>query len=131
MFNDFIMPRFSDTDALGHISNTALPHWFESSRHHIFKIFSADLDVNNWPLILAKVEIDFHAQLYYGEEVDVRTFISHVGNSSFVVYQQAWQKGIKCATGKATMVHFCYKTQKSKAIIGEVKERLLQHMYSE
>ncbi|MCJ8299448.1 MAG: hypothetical protein MJK13_11020 [Pseudomonadales bacterium] len=53
MFTNTISPRFLETDALGHINNTVLPMWFEASRDPVFKIFSPELDVNNWKLILA------------------------------------------------------------------------------
>ena len=32
MFHHEIEPRFNDTDALGHISNTAFPAWFEQAQ---------------------------------------------------------------------------------------------------
>ena len=32
MFIEKVMPRFSETDVLGHINNTALPIWFEAAR---------------------------------------------------------------------------------------------------
>ena len=65
MFSESIKPRFSETDALGHISNTAIPVWFEGARDPVFKILSPSLDLQKWPVILAKTEIEFHAQLFY------------------------------------------------------------------
>ena len=44
MLVDTITPRFCDTDALGHISNTTLPVWFEGARDPIFRWFTPDLD---------------------------------------------------------------------------------------
>lgn len=29
MFTHYLTPRLNETDALGHISNTRLPSWFE------------------------------------------------------------------------------------------------------
>ncbi|WP_371373964.1 acyl-CoA thioesterase [Thalassotalea aquiviva] len=127
MFKQIITPRFSDTDALGHINNTLLPVWFEGARTPIFKLFSPDLDLTNWPLILAKMEVEFHAQLYLQHDIEIRTYISHMGNSSFTVHQQAWQQGQKCASGNAVMVHFSYQKQGSVAIPESVKTELQQH----
>jgi len=122
-----IKPRFSETDALGHINNTVVAQWFEGARDPIFKWFTPDLSLNNWQLILAKTIVEFHAELQYGECVEIKTYISRIGNSSFDVYQEAWQQGIKCASGTAVMVNFDYQTKKSKKIIEAVVEKMQSH----
>lgn len=129
MFSEIIKPRFSDTDALGHIGNTAIPVWFEGARDPVFKILSPALDLQKWPVILAKTEIEFHAQLFYGQTIEVRTYLSKLGNASFHVYQEIWQHEVKCASGTATMVYFCYDTQKSKPIPDEIRSKLAEHLY--
>lgn len=129
MFSEVITPRFSDTDALGHINNTKVPIWFEGARNPIFKIFTSELSTESWPLILAKIDVEFHQQMFYQQELEVRTYIGRVGNSSFTVYQEIWQQGQKCTSGTAVMVHFDYKTQKSAAIPAEIKAELEQHLF--
>ncbi|MBC7185133.1 MAG: acyl-CoA thioesterase, partial [Marinobacter sp.] len=62
MFHLELEPRFSDTDALGHISNTTLPVWFEQARTPVFRIFHPTLEADTWPLIIARLEIDLMAQ---------------------------------------------------------------------
>jgi len=127
MFSTEFPVRFYETDALQHVSNTVLVGWFESAREPIFKLFNPELDLQNWPLILASYKVDFLAQLFYGHPVEIRTYIGRLGNSSFDVCQEVWQKGSKCAAGTTTMVHFDYQTQKSVAIPDPVKALLLQH----
>lgn len=129
MFSEIIKPRFSDTDALGHISNTTIPVWFEGARDPVFKILSPTLNLQQWPMILAKTEIEFHGQLFYGKEIEVRTYLSKIGNSSFNVYQEIWQQQTKCASGTATMVYFCYESQKSKPIPDGIRAQLAEHLY--
>ena len=41
-------------------------------------------------LILARIEVDFVAQIYYGKDVTVKPVLK-IGNSSFVVWHEAWQ----------------------------------------
>ena len=43
MFKTMITPRMGDTDAMRHITNTALPVWFEIARTELFKIFNPKL----------------------------------------------------------------------------------------
>jgi acyl-CoA thioester hydrolase len=130
MFSEIIVPRFSDTDALGHINNTLLPVWFEGARDPVFKIFMPTLDTSDWRLILAKIDVEFHAQLFYGHQIEVRTYISRIGGSSFDIYQEAWQKNTKCASGTAVMVHFCFKDQSSAKIPDSIKEIMLKHAFN-
>ena len=128
MFKEHIKVRFCETDALRHVSNTALAGWFESAREPIFKLFLPSLDVTQWPLILARYSIDFKAQLYYGTEVEVRTEVARIGNSSFELRQQIWQSDTLCAEGMCTMVHFDHTSQRSEPIPEAIKARLCEHL---
>jgi acyl-CoA thioester hydrolase len=128
MLITLIEPRFSDTDALGHISNTAFPVWFEESRVKIFKVFHPTLDVKTWPLIIARTEIDFLAQSYWGSEVTVKTYISKLGNSSCTILHEAWQKNKMVAKGLAIMIYFDYKLNQSVTIPHDIREQLTVYM---
>ncbi len=127
MFSEIITPRFSDTDALGHINNTMVPVWFEGARDPIFRLFSPELNLKAWPLILAKIDVSYHAQMFYGQTIEVKTYISRIGGASFDVYQELWQNEKKCASGTAIMVYFCYEKQSSKKIPPQIKEILEKH----
>jgi len=127
MFSEKMMPHFSDTDALGHINNTKPPVWFEGGRAPIFKFFTPDLDPKKWQLIIAKIEVSYHGQLYYGQEIEIRTYISRIGGASFDVYQELWQHGEKCVSGTAAMVNFDYKAQCSKKISEDIRLQLTKH----
>ena len=130
MWQDIISPRFSDTDALGHINNTVFAVWFEGARQDVFKIFTPELNLRQWPLIIASVKLDYHAQTHYGADVEIRTYISRIGGSSFDVYQEAWQAGVKTVSGTAVMVQFDYAGNKAVAITAEQKQQLNLHLYS-
>ena len=120
--------RFCETDALGHVGNTVLVQWFEAARDPIFSFFTPELDINNWPLILASYKVDFHQQLYYGKPVTIKTYISRIGGSSFDVHQQVWQNEQHCATGLTTLVHFDFATQRSAPISDAVKADMARHL---
>jgi acyl-CoA thioester hydrolase len=128
MFSHEFAVRFCETDALAHVSNTVLVAWFESAREPIFRIFTPELDLRSWPLILASYKVDFLQQIFYGQTVEVKTFIQRIGNSAFDVYQEVWQNQQKCATGTTTMVSFDYANSKAKPIQGEILAQLQQHL---
>lgn len=119
MLSEMFKIRFCETDALKHVNNTVVPQWFETAREPIFKVFNPTLDLTKWPLILASFTVDFVAQIQYGTDVEVRTGIAKIGNSSFTVYQEVWQAGQLVAKGTTTMVHFDYVTNKSAPISDE------------
>ncbi|WP_243138229.1 acyl-CoA thioesterase [Heliorestis acidaminivorans] len=123
-----IDPRFGDTDALGHINNTVLPQWFEIGREPVFSIFTPDLDPKKWCLIMANMNIDYTAQLHYGHSVEIRTTVNKIGNSSFQLGHEAWQKGTLCAKGTATIIHFDYALQKSVPIPEDIRKELMEHI---
>ena len=90
-------------------------------------MFTPELDLTNWPLILASYKVDFISQIFYGKDVEIRTHVSRIGNSSFETYQQVWQQGKLCAEGTATMVRFDYASQKAVAIEPTIREQLMSH----
>ncbi|KZN51291.1 acyl-CoA thioesterase [Pseudoalteromonas luteoviolacea] len=128
MLTEKIMPRFSETDVLGHINNTVLPVWFEAARAPIFKIFTPDLNPHNWKLIVAKVEVVFKGELFYGQEVEVKTMIEKLGNSSFVILQQAWQHGECCAEGRTVMVRYDFASKSSELLSDAEREALSAYL---
>ncbi|ADP97962.1 thioesterase family protein [Marinobacter adhaerens] len=127
MFHLELEPRFSDTDALGHISNTTLPVWFEQARTPVFRIFHPTLEAETWPLIIARLEIDLMAQSYWHIPVKIKTGIGKIGNSSFHVIQEAWQGDKQIARGVAVLIHFDYETEKALPIPEDIKARLAEH----
>lgn len=126
MYEIKFYPRFSDTDALGHINNASFSTWFETARRPIFELFIPDLDPKKWNLILARMEIDFVAQGFYQKETTVTTRVEKIGNSSFVLVQEAKQSDQTICSSKAFMVHFDYNSQKSSPITGELRDKLSQ-----
>ncbi|MCK8103715.1 MULTISPECIES: thioesterase family protein [unclassified Pseudoalteromonas] len=128
MFTEKVMPRFSETDALGHINNTVLPVWFEAARVPIFKFFTPDLNPHNWKLIIAKVEVSFVGELFYAHEVTINTSIEQIGNSSFVIRQEAWQQDKCCAIGKTVMVRYDFASKTKQPLSTDEKAALTQHL---
>ena len=127
MFTEKLMPRFSETDALGHINNTALPIWFEAARTPIFRFFTPDLDCNQWKLIVAKIEVEFKGELFYGQQITIESSISHIGNSSFVIKQAAFQHDELCAVGHATIVRYDFDAKKAQTLNHQERELLSEH----
>lgn len=128
MFTTKFTPRFYETDAFGHVNNTVVAGWFEAAREPIFRIVTPEMDIKKLSLILARIEIDFVAQISYGHEVTVTTAVEKLGNSSFSVLHEAWQHGVLCARGRAVQVYFDFATQKSGRLPDALREQLSKHL---
>lgn len=128
MFVEDYTVRFYETDGLGHVGNTVLVGWFEAARIPIFKIFVPDLILEDWPLILANYKVDFVQQIYLQSPVQIKTWISRIGGSSFDVYQECWQNNELKAKGTTTLVHFEYVSKKSRKIPDDIRTTLASHM---
>ena len=133
MFKIMVTPLFGDTDALQHINNNVLGTWFELARNDIFRIFTPDLSVSydDWKLIMVKTTYEYLDQMFYGTDVEIRTYVLRIGNSSFTTYHEAWQDGRLCAKGTAVMVHFDFNEQKSIRIPDDIRKELNKHLYVE
>lgn len=127
MLEETYKVRFCETDALAHVSNTVIVQWFEAAREPLFRLFIPDMDVSKWSLILASYSVDFLQQLFLGE-VTIKTGLKKIGNSSFVVHQEVWQKDVKCSEGQSTMVHFDYLNNKAVPIPDSIRAELSQHL---
>ena len=128
MYQIEINPRFKDTDALGHINNASFITWIEEARRPVFKEFNPDLSIEKWNLIIARVEMDFVAQCYYGKKVVINSSIEKIGTSSLTIYHDLFQEETKIAQGKSILVYFDYTKNKSMPIPEDIKQSLKKHL---
>ena len=130
MFSTIVTPRFGDMDMLGHINNTVPVVWFELARNPLLKIFDPNMELKRetLSLIIAHTDYDYVGQLYFQHEVEIRTWISHIGTKSFTSYHEAWQQGRLCVKGSAVMVHYDFNIEKSTPIPEDKKRLLAEHL---
>ena len=133
MFTTTVTPRFGDTDGLRHINNVALVEWFEVARNPIFRIFTPDLDLSydKWKLILVRTEFDYIGQMHYGKDVEIKSYITKIGNTSLTIGHEAWQDDMLKARGKAVIVYYDFEEEKSKPIPDSIRKILEKHLVSE
>ncbi|KPV42097.1 acyl-CoA thioesterase [Alicyclobacillus ferrooxydans] len=129
MFERKVVVRFGECDGLGHVNNGTYFTYMEDARMDIFRLFNPSLNLDTWNLIVASTRCDFLAQVSYAEELTISTWISKLGNSSFVV-DHALQKsdGTYAARGQAVMLAYDYDQQKPASLWPEVRAALSEHM---
>jgi acyl-CoA thioester hydrolase len=108
--------RFRDCDPMGHVNNAVFSTYLEQARIGVL----GDLD----PFILARVEIDFRAELRQGEEVEVRSRCSNVGTKSFELEHELRAGDRLVAEAKSVLVGYDYEAGRSVPLTEEQRRRL-------
>jgi len=96
--------RFRDVDALGHVNNAAYLTYLEQARI----AFLAPMGADQTGMILARAEIDFRAQVGFGDEVEIEVEPLRVGTKSFELGYTVRVRGAVVAEAKTVLVAFDY-----------------------
>ena len=108
--------RFRDCDAMGHVNNAVYSTYLEEARIGVL----GDLI----GFILARVEIDFRAELRNGEDVEVRTRCSRIGTKSFDLDHVISADGRVVAEARSVLVSYDYALGTSIEVPAELRRRL-------
>jgi acyl-CoA thioester hydrolase len=98
--------RFADQDMLGHVNNAAIAVYFEHARceHLIPRLVAPEAPHLN--IVLARIVIDYVAEIRYPGVVDIGLRITRIGSKSFVVSCAAFVGDACSAIADATIVFF-------------------------
>jgi acyl-CoA thioester hydrolase len=118
--------RFGDTDMLGHVNNASYFTYMEEARCD----FVQAIGMKEVPLILASAKVDFRAQSYFGDTLEIETWVTRIGNSSFDVanLMRNAETGTVVFEGVAVLVYFDYEEQKPKRIPDDLRKILEQYL---
>jgi acyl-CoA thioester hydrolase len=111
--------RFSDTDMIGHVNNVAYAAMVESGRIAYIQGVAPGLY-----MVMARIEIDYRAELHYPAAIDVGCMILRVGRSSLVVGNGVFHGDLCGATAVTTLVMIDKNTRRSTPIPAEARAAL-------
>lgn len=84
-----IQIRFNDIDTLGHINNNVYFSYFDLGKiHYLESLRTSCVSWTDGILVIARIEVDFVAPVFYKEKIAVDTKVIKVGNKSVVFVQQ-------------------------------------------
>jgi acyl-CoA thioester hydrolase len=112
--------RFRDLDSLGHVNNAVYLTYLEQARIAFLSPHGAEVG----SMILARVEIDFRAQVSLGETVEIALTPSRVGTKSFELAYELKVGDRLVAEAKTVLVAFDYERGKSRPIPDEWRKLL-------
>ena len=108
--------RFQDCDPMGHVNNAVYSTYIEEARIGVLGGLSS--------FILARVEIDFRAELRAGEEVEVRSRCPRIGAKSFDLEHELWAGERLVAEARSVLVSYDYALGASVPVPDVLRERL-------
>ena len=112
--------RFRDLDSLGHMNNAVYATFLEQARI----AFLAPLGAHVTGMILARLEIDFRAQVSFGDTVEIEVVTGRIGTKSFELAYTMRVGETVVAEAKSVLVAYDYQSERSIEIPDEWKERL-------
>jgi acyl-CoA thioester hydrolase len=111
-----LMPRFRDTDAMGHINNAVYVTYLEVARQQYWRALSAGDDYRRVPFILAGVHVDFRSEALVNEVLEIGIRCDWIGTKSFAFGYQIREKVTGRLVVEATSVQVCYDYAAKRSI---------------
>jgi len=111
-----LVPRFRDTDAMGHINNAVYVTYLEVARQVYWRQMSGAVDYRRVPFILAHVTIDFRAEALVSETLLLGLRCEWVGGKSFAFRYEIREKQSDRLVAEATSVQVCYDYDRKQSI---------------
>src|SRR5690606_27165768 len=88
----------------GHVVNTVPPRWFEAARLPLYHEVETRTGPDALFGLVRKASYEYLRELWPGEAVEVRTAVRHIGTTSVLFYQEAWQRGQLAVTAETLLV---------------------------
>ena len=111
--------RWGDMDAMGHVNNTLYFRYLEIARIAWFEKIGCAISPQGEGALIVNAFCNFHRQLAYPGEIEVKMYASDPGRTSFeswATIEKLAEPGVVYATGGATTVWVDFAEQKSRPL---------------
>ncbi|WP_312794218.1 thioesterase family protein [Tianweitania sp.] len=105
--------RYGDTDRQGHVNNAVFSTLLETGRVAILYDKAGSLASEGCAFVIARLEIDFRAELNWPGEIVIGTAVAKIGRSSFDLSQALFQDGACAAVSRSVIVQMDESTRRS------------------
>jgi YbgC/YbaW family acyl-CoA thioester hydrolase len=117
----FVMPyrvRISDINYGGHVSNAAVLSYFQDGRiGYLQQVGSfSELDIGNCGIILPEANVQYKAEMFHGDELQIGVRIDELRRSSFIMGYRIERQGEVAAEGTTALVAFDYELRKVRRL---------------
>lgn len=122
-----IQLRFNDVDTYGHVNNNAYFAYFDLGKEaYLREVLCADFQSRRIVPVIASIQADFLAPVFYGDRIAVETRIERLGTKSFTLRQRAVSRDtgeVKCSCA-CVMVCFDLVEGLSVALPEDYRQRI-------
>jgi len=117
----FVMPykvRISDINYGGHVSNAAVLSFFQDGRiGYLQQVGSfSEMDIGGCGIILPEANVQYKAEMFLGEELQIGVRIQELRRSSFIMAYRIERQGEVTAEGTTGLVAFDYEQRKVRRL---------------
>jgi acyl-CoA thioester hydrolase len=120
-----LQTRWTDFDALGHVTHAAYPVYLDEARDDYLTATVGPFDEFAW--VIAHISIDYKREIRHpAAEVVVRTRVADVGRTSLTFeHEVVAPDGELAASSRAVLVAWDGATREARAISDEERAKLL------
>ena len=122
--------RYNDTDRQGHVNNAVFATFMELARVEVLHHPELGLREGGASLVLARLVIDYRAEIHFPGEVQIGTRVGKVGRSSIAFENAIFQHGQLCGYGEAVVVLVDGSTKRSRPISDASRARLERYAHA-
>lgn len=118
----FTMPytvRVADVNYGGHVANSAVLNFFQDARLAYLKALGgySELNLGNGcGVILPEAHVNYLAEMFHGDVLEIGVRIEKVSRSSFVMAYRIEREGKGTAEGWTSLVCFDYQARKARRL---------------
>lgn len=117
--------RHADTDRQGHINNAVFATMLETGRVHLIHLMpEGKLADEGATWVIARLVIDFRAEMHWPGTVTIATKVTNIGRSSVTLAQALFQGDTCTASGESVLVQMDEKTRKARPMTPAAIARL-------
>ena len=129
VFTIEVAKRFKDLDPYDHVSNAVFFEYVMEARVRVYReLKMVDRAVTGQ--VVVRQEMNYRRPILYSlHPLIVRSWISHVGRSSFAMDFEIWDEGELAADAKSVMVCFDVKSGTSREIPKEFRRVLEANLH--
>ena len=121
--------RFSDVDQYGHMNNSSYFSIYDLAKTSYMREVFGDQNWNDVGIVVANINADFLAPVFFSDELYIETTVVHLGHKSFTLLQRAVNKAsgvLKCQC-RTVMVGYDMATKEPVELPDSFKQTICEY----
>jgi acyl-CoA thioester hydrolase len=116
--------RYGDCDPLGHVNNAVFSTFLETGRTELLYTGEEPILDEGCGFVIARMELDFLAEVNWPGTVEIGTRVSKIGRSSITMEQGLFQNGQPVASAVTVVVQMDLAARKPQELSSTARDQL-------